>query len=721
MALMYCVSFATYTILSSSSSGPGGDYTGSPFSNSLACGQCHGGNPNPGAGMTLSGLPSNYYPGETYSLTLSLNNPTNTNGFQITSLDASNSAAGNFAAGAGSSPHTFGGRSYLEHSTPGNSGSWTFNWTAPATNVGTVTFYASGNAANGNGGTSGDVIYKQEFNLNGIDPISLNSQSTSNQSCSNTCDGTIDFSPVGGTGGYTYSWNNGLGNVSPALNNLCANNYTVTVTDQDGNSEIFNFNLTAPSAISNQESITAATCASNDGQVALTTSGGNGSYSYNWSGPNGSFTAGATASNLESGNYSVTITDANNCQSTFNYNVPVGSSGLTANFNTLPDNCNQQDGSATVQISGGSGNYTYNWTGALSGSTVNNLASGSYSVTVTDQNTQCIDSFSVNIPAAGGPQLSGIVIANAVCADSATGNISFSVSTAPSYTTSWMPAVNNSDTTASNLEAGTYFVTVTDGNNCSTDTSFTITAPDSIEINATESDVLCFGENTGSISTSATGGSGNYIYEWSDNSSSSDLFNIAAGNYNLTVSDGTGCIEEESFTIDQPASALVITNTTSVGSNGNDCSGELSVTAQGGTGSYLYNWNDPTNSTDSLVSDLCPGSYNVTITDANGCTTDTTLTIEDISVGMNESALTQLRIYPNPVKDDLWIEGEIKGTYVVEIYTISGALVWSEVKDANFNLSTHHINTSQLKSGTYLIKVSGASNSEIMGLRRFVK
>lgn len=721
-ALVYAIGFVSYTLLSSNSSGPGGDQTGSPFSNPLACGQCHGGNPNPGAGISLSGLPTDYYPGQTYSLTLSINNATNTNGFQITSLDASNNAAGSFAAGAGSSPHSFGGRSYLEHSTPSNSGSWTFNWTAPATNLGTVTFYASANAANGNGNTSGDVIYKQEFDVTGINPIALSNQSTANQSCSNTCDATIDFNAIGGTGGYSYNWNNGLGNTTPPLSNLCANNYAVTVSDNNGNDEVFNFNITAPQAISNQQNITAATCASNDGQIALTTSGGAGSYSYAWSGPNGTFTSGATAFNLEPGTYNVTVTDGNNCQNTFNYSVPVGSSGLSVNFSTTPDNCNQQDGSATAQISGGSGSYTYNWSGSLSGSTINNLASGSYSVTVTDQNTQCVDSFIVSVPAGGGPELANTVLTNAACADSATGSIAFSLSSGQApFTAVWMPMVNNSDTTANHLEAGVYEITITDDNNCSTDTSFTISAPDSIEINPLVTDVLCFGENSGSITTAAIGGSGNYIYEWSDNSGNADLIDVMAGSYSVTVSDGTGCIEEGSFSIQEPASAIAITSVTSVGSNGNDCTGQLSVTVNGGTGAYQYTWDDPNNSVDSTASDLCPGTYNVTITDANGCAFDTVLVVEDISVGMNETVLTQIDIYPNPVVNDLWIEGDFQEGLTVEIYTISGALVMSETMGLITNSESYHINTASLSRGTYLIQLSNATGTQTFSTNRFVK
>ena len=722
LALVYVVGFATYTVLSSNSFGPGGDRTGSPFSSPLACGQCHGGNSNPGAGMSLSGLPTAYYPGQTYSLTLSINNPTNTNGFQITSLDASNGAAGSFASGAGSNSYTSGGRSYLEHNSPSNSGSWTFNWTAPSTNAGTVTFYASGNAANGNGNTSGDVIYKQEFNLAGTNAIALNNQSSSNPLCSSSCDGSIDFTPTGGAGGYTYNWNNGLGNTAPPLSNLCANTYAVTVSDLDGNDEVFSFNITAPQAIANQENIIAATCASNDGEIALSTTGGTGSYSYSWSGPNGSFSAGSNASNLEAGNYSVTVTDLNNCQNSFNYTVSTGASGLSASFTTTPDNCNQQNGSATAQISGGSGNYSYTWSGSLSGATINNLGSGSYSVTVTDLNSQCIDSFSVNVPAAGGPELSNALVADAACADSATGSISFSFNSGQApFTTVWIPMVNNSDTTANNLEAGVYSVTITDNNNCSTDTSFTILAPDSIEINSSVTDALCFGENSGSITTAATGGSGSFIYQWSDNSGNADLIDVMAGNYSVTVSDGTGCIEEQSFSIQEPAMAIAITNVTSVGSNGNDCTGELSVTANGGTGAYQYTWDDPNNSVDSTVSNLCPGTYSVTITDANGCAFDTLLVVEDLNVGMDESVITELKIYPNPVVNDLWLEGDLNEVSIVEVYTISGALVMSETITLSTNAESYHINTASLSRGTYLIQLSDASGTRTLSTARFVK
>ena len=147
------------------------DLTGAPGS-SGTCANCHG-NLNSGTGISLAGLPSEYIPGQTYTLTLSLDNATTANGFQLTIRDAANNTPGSFTQGTGSNVKSSGSRSTIQHSSPSSTGSWTFDWTAPSSDAGNLTVYATGNATNGNGTTSGDQVYSMSFSLNSAQASSV--------------------------------------------------------------------------------------------------------------------------------------------------------------------------------------------------------------------------------------------------------------------------------------------------------------------------------------------------------------------------------------------------------------------------------------------------------------------------------------------------------------------------------------------------------------------
>ncbi len=170
--IIYSIAFIaatgmTLTVLKSSSNGAPGSYTNSPISQGN-CSNCHGGgNITLDEGLELTGLPTDgYNAGETYELTLSITNPSGSNGFQISCLDSDDNNAGEFTAGAGA--RSQGGaatEASLTHSGPNGDGEWTFEWTAPQENAGNLTFYAVGNATQGTGTNPGDRVYGKTFPL----------------------------------------------------------------------------------------------------------------------------------------------------------------------------------------------------------------------------------------------------------------------------------------------------------------------------------------------------------------------------------------------------------------------------------------------------------------------------------------------------------------------------------------------------------------------------
>ena len=198
------------------------------------------------------------------------------------------------------------------------------------------------------------------------------------------------------------------------------------------------------------------------------------------------------------------------------------------------------------------------------------------------------------------------------------------------YTYQWdLFAGGQITSSATNLAAGTYNVTITDQNNCSFDTTVTVLEPNVIVINNTTQDsVSCNGLFDGRASIAAIGGNGNYTYLWdasAGNQTIATATNLQAGTYTVTVTDQFGCFKDTAVTVEQPDELTIDTTYyDSVSCNGL-FDGRASVTAVGGNGIYSYLWSD--GQTTSTATNLAVGTYNVTITDQNNCSFDTTVTV----------------------------------------------------------------------------------------------
>jgi large repetitive protein len=184
-----------------------------------------------------------------------------------------------------------------------------------------------------------------------------------------------------------------------------------------------------------------------------------------------------------------------------------------------------------------------------------------------------------------------------------------------------------------NIPAGIYSVTVTDANGCSTSASVTITQPAlALSASVSGTDVLCFGNATGAADLTVNGGTAPYNYSWSNAATTEDLANLAAGTYTVTITDANGCSTTASVTITQPASGLTSSTTqTNVLCFGNS-TGAADLTVSGGTAPYNYSWSNAATTED--LTGLAAGTYTVTITDANGCSTTASVTITQPASGL---------------------------------------------------------------------------------------
>lgn len=468
--------------------------------------------------------------------------------------------------------------------------------------------------------------------------LSLNATGTS-ITCPGLNNGTITLNISGGTPPYTYN-----GQAVPAgittLNNLAPGTYSGTLTDALGCTASASVTLTSPGPQSVTLNAVNNLCnGASSGSVSAQMINGTGTVNYSWN--NGSLT-GPNLSNLTAGVYTVTATDQNGC--TVSSSATLTDPPAVALAVTTTDlSCfGIPTGTATANPAGGVPPYSYNWNpGGPAGATVNNLDAGSYSVTAADQNgCNFTASFTINQPA---EILVTETHTDVACFGETTGSIQLNVSggtVAGGYTYNWVPAVGNGSS-ASSLAAGVYDVSVSDDNLCTVSISVSIDEPAApLTLNTSGVDVLCFGEATGSVQATVSGGTAGYQYQWNPSQPNQALVSgLAAGVYDLTVTDNQGCTAIASQLITEPAASLTVNPITTSLSCYQSADGSIQLQTGGGTAGYQFTWSPVAANTDQ-INGLAAGNWQVTVTDANGCsltgsyllTEPTPLTVAEVVV-----------------------------------------------------------------------------------------
>lgn len=435
-------------------------------------------------------------------------------------------------------------------------------------------------------------------------------------SCNSVCDGTATVAASGGVAPYSYSWSSG--GTGATETGLCAGTYTVTVTDANGCTCVTNVTINEPSAISITGSITDATCGNSDGAIDVTVTGGTTPYMYAWTGPGGPYST-EDLTGIAAGSYSLTVTDANGCTGTYNGTVS-DLGGPTATATMTSATCfGSCDGSITITATGGAPPYNYdiggapNTTGNFTG-----LCAGTYTYTVTDAGgCSTGGTITVTEPTAVTCAVATTdVSCNGICDGTAT--VTVAGGTAP-YTYSWSSGGTGSIETG--LCAGTYTVTVTDANGCTCVSNFTITEPTVlVATGAVTSGISCNAACDGEVTITATGGTAPYTGDGVQTG-------VCAGSWTYTVTDANGCAAIASGTITEP-SAISISGSITDATCGNS-DGAIDVTVTGGTSPYTYDWNSGAFTTEDLTG-IPAGLYDLTVTDANGCTGTYSGTVNDI-------------------------------------------------------------------------------------------
>tara|TARA_B100000683_G_scaffold121597_1_gene119467 strand:- start:1131 stop:6497 length:5367 start_codon:yes stop_codon:yes gene_type:complete len=444
------------------------------------------------------------------------------------------------------------------------------------------------------------------------------SENITNVSCNGLNDGSINFNISGGITDYTIN-TAGLsqtltGGVSSFTtpNILSAGTYNYTITDSNNCSYTNSVILTEPSPISTIEIVNDASCFGySDGNVSLVISGGIPNYNEDWGGNN--------PLNLSTGNYNYTIIDNNGC--TFSDSVFINEPQdiiISSSQNNV-STCGATDGSIDITTTGGTSPYTFNWNTGQSTEDISSLSAGNYIITVTDANL-CTKYATINITEPVSPIVSYIQT-NTSCNSGNDGSIDISVlgGLAP-YQYQW----SNSSTTedVSSLMAGIYTVNITDANNCIVIENITITEPTAVNVISTQTNVTNCNGNDGSIDISASGGTGNYTYLWSNGSITEDVNNLVSGAHSLDITDDNNCTFTFNFTINEPSGITSTENITHVNCFGEN-NGSVILNIIGGQSPYSENWNGYNSS------NLSAGTYTYTVTDNQNCSFTNTVIITE--------------------------------------------------------------------------------------------
>lgn len=507
--------------------------------------------------------------------------------------------------------------------------------------------------------------------------------SANNVTCNGGNDGTATATPGGGTSPYNYNWNSTPSQSAQTATGLSPGTYSVTITDANTCSVVQSVTISQPSALSLSASQNEGTCGNANGSATVNASGGISPYAYLWS--NGQ--TNSTATGLAAGNYTVTVTDANNCTVTENFTL-VNADSPSLSMSSANVLCNgNNNGSATVTPTGGTNPITYNWSNGGTTSTINNLSPGTYSVTVTDANN-CTSTSSATITQPGVLN-SSAASTNTSCNGACDGAVSALASSGTSpYNYTWSGTLGTGSG-KTNVCAGTYTVTVTDANNCSSTASATVNQPAAIILTSSSTQATC-GSLNGSATINASGGAGGFSYLWNNGQTGSTATGLIAGTYTVTITDASGCSNSTNVSVSNDIPTTLSISSENVSCYGGN-NGSATAVPGGGTLPYSYTWSNGSNG--SGINSLAAGTYTVTVSDANNCTA-----IQSVVISEPDS------IALNPASTNISCTGADNGSVSVNVSGGTSPYIYSWS-----NGSTQPI-INNLTAGTYSVTVTDTNN-----------
>ncbi|WP_299703696.1 gliding motility-associated C-terminal domain-containing protein [uncultured Pontibacter sp.] len=479
----------------------------------------------------------------------------------------------------------------------------------------------------------------------------------------------------GGTAPFSYSIDGTNFQAAATFTGLLAGSHSITVKDANGCTFAKAFTVTdiaGPAAVA--ASAQAATCADNDGRItAGTVTGGTAPYTYSLNG--GAFQSRTAFTALASGEYTLTVRDANGCETTTTVKVDKEGPGSFV-ASTSNSTCGSDNGSIRVtSVNGGVAPYTYSLNGGAYQSAANfsGLLAGEYTVTVKDAN-DCTHTETITISDVAGPSDLTASAQNTTCGNS---NGQISVSNVTGGTAPYTYSINGtnfqSSASLTALAAGEYLVTVKDANGCTFAKAVTVTNTDGPEGFATTTKASTCGASNGSVSIGAvTGGRAPYTYskDGSNFQNSAELTGMAAGNHTVFIKDANGCTFSKAVVIENIAGPTEFALTASTATCG-EANGGIEVSGvKGGTAPYTYSLNGGDFQSNAGFVSIAAGEHTITVKDANGCTIDKKVVVDNVAGPSDLTASTTAASCD--ANDGTITVGQVTGGTAPYTYSLNG-------------------------------------------------
>ena len=494
--------------------------------------------------------------------------------------------------------------------------------------------------------------------------------------CFGAQEGAIGIDVKGGTPPYKFGWSHGSDQQNQT--GIYAGDYTVRVTDGKGCTLTLSATVEQPTQlIASLAQIVNINCfGDKTGSIDVNVEGGVEPYNYSWS--NGDLTQDLL--NIGAGNYTLKVMDANGCNTFISGDVTEPQELIVENTSVANLRCSgNNQGDVTISVRGGVEPYSYIWNTGATTRDIQNLTAGNYDVKVRDANG-CEKATSAEVIEPPVLVKSIDAITHISCHGQSNGSVNISVSGGtPPYSYQW----SNGNTSQDLLDvpAGAYSVLIREGNGCETSLNMEITEPTTFTselLGVTHN--TCYGDENGTITISAEGGTTPYSFKWNNGSSEQNLKNLAAGEYSVLVSDANGCNHTIKTAVEEPPKlVLTIDSARNVKCCG-DTSGAIFITVRGGVGPYKYLWSHGATSQD--ITGLVEGQYKVEVTDFNGCVVNT----PEEGATIYEKIIAQGKLVTRDILFDIG-KATIKEQSFIEISRIASFM--KEYPQLRFSIEGH--------------------------------
>ncbi|MEJ1222644.1 T9SS type A sorting domain-containing protein [Sediminicola sp. 1XM1-17] len=471
-------------------------------------------------------------------------------------------------------------------------------------------------------------------------PLGITSLNATDVLCKGDVTGSITVE-VSGTPPFTFIWTKD-GDPSFSVPNqadivgLSEGTYNLDLTDASGDPAVTaSVSISEPlEALGGGITPIGTSCFNgSDGQITINASGGTAPYQFAIDDRFG-FQDSNTFADLSARIYLVTVRDANGCLFEDNVEVvePVAIAiDTTKTSITNATTTGGSDGAIDLEVIGGTGAYSYEWSGPnVNGSAAQNLTglvAGAYQVLVTDDNG-CTFSGEFNVGEPGPLAITNIEVTDVRCKGESSGRITSTVTGNGNITFEWREvASNNVISTAGkdlvDVPAGIYTLTIADetANPPVTSRQITVLEPENLSVDIVPTEVSCFGGGDGVLQVNVSGGTPPFSYAIDGiNFQNNNQFNkLVAGNYEVMVRDANNCEVFTSGVITQPQELGIIVDQEKNLTAANTADGAISITVFGGTAPFSYQWSsdDGFTSTDEDISNLEGGTYTLVLRDAN--------------------------------------------------------------------------------------------------------